>query len=456
MKSGKVTSARPNGPGTAPTRPPKPFVLDDDPTGTQSVQGVPVLTRWDTQALENELRDPSPACFLLTNSRAVPESDAVRIARDTGNMLAQASANTGIPFTVVSRSDSTLRGHFPAEVDALADALGMQGAPVLLCPFFAAGGRVTEGGTHFLLDADGHRIPVGETEFARDTTFGYRASFLSEWVEERSRGAIRAAEVGLVDLATVRGPQALLVERLRDCLRTFRVVVPDALVRDDVARLVDAVRVLEDQGQRLIARTAADFAAERAGIAPRPVLKPETLGLDCGPLLVVVGSYVDKSSRQLARLIAEGNVRAVELDVDAVLGGAGGRGQAVQRCVQEVAQWLHDGLDTVVFTSRERRQAGLLGSGGVVADALAEVVVRTPIRPRAVVSKGGITSSRTAVDGLGMARAWVAGAACPGVPVWIGGPESRWPGLPLVVFPGNVGSDDALLDLVQRWRDTGR
>ncbi len=441
--------------GIDPEQAPKPFVLDDDPTGTQSVHGVPVLTRWDTEALENELRDPSPACFLLTNSRALPEAEAVRIARETGEMLARASSNTGIPFTVVSRSDSTLRGHFPAEVDALADALGMPGAPVLLCPFFAAGGRVTEAGTHFLIDPGGNRIPVGETEFARDTTFGYRASFLPAWVEERSRGAIRSAEVGLVDLATIRGPQAILVERLRDGLRTFRVVVPDALVRDDVARLVDAVRVLEDQGQCLIARTAADYAAERSGIAPRPVLKPESLKRDSGPLLVVVGSYVDKSSRQLARLIADGKVRGVELDVNAVLGGASGRDQAVERCVRAVSESLRDGVDTVVFTSRERSQAGMLDSGGVVADALAEVVVRTPIRPRAVVSKGGITSSRTAVDGLGMVRAWVAGAALPGVPVWIGGSESRWPGLPLVVFPGNVGNDDALLDLVRAWRDTG-
>ncbi|MFY7951894.1 MAG: four-carbon acid sugar kinase family protein, partial [Armatimonadaceae bacterium] len=109
--------------GIDPEQAPKPFVLDDDPTGTQSVHGVPVLTRWDTDALENELRDPSPACFLLTNSRALPEAEAVRIARETGEMLARASSNTGIPFTVVSRSDSTLRGHFPAEVDALAQRL---------------------------------------------------------------------------------------------------------------------------------------------------------------------------------------------------------------------------------------------------------------------------------------------------------------------------------------------
>ena len=433
-------------------RAPKPFVLDDDPTGTQSVHGVPVLTAWNTADLERELADPAPACFLLANSRALPETEACRIARETGAALRLASARTGIPATVVSRSDSTLRGHFPAEVDALAEGMGMAEAPILLCPFFAAGGRVTIEGTHYLLD-NGRRIPVGETEFARDTTFGYRASFLPEWVAERSGGRITQGEVGLIDLTTVRGLPEGLDHALFTQLTRYRVVVPDAETSDDIARLASSAARLEASGLRFIARTAADYAAARAGISPQPPLDPATLALQNGPLLVAVGSYVDKTTRQLEALLRLPGLHGVELSVDAVLANEMAARSEIEQCATKVRDLIRNGQDTVVHTSRRRNGAGDLVAGSRVADALAEVLETISTRPRAVVSKGGITSSRTAVDVLGIRRGWVAGAALPGVPVWISGPESRFPGLPLVVFPGNVGDNHALVDIVMRWRD---
>lgn len=433
-------------------RSPKPFVLDDDPTGTQSVHGVPVLTRWDEAALERELLDPAPACFLLANSRAMHEADAMRIARETGRLVAAVSRRTGIPAVVVSRSDSTLRGHFPAEVIALADGLGNPDAPILLCPFFEAGGRITEGGVHFVVDASGQRIPVGETEFARDSTFGYRASSLPEWVEERSRGAIRSDQVALVGLEEVRGSLESLQNRLRDLSGTFRVIAVDSVRGDDVRRIANAVRELEASGISMVARTAADYAAARAGISRKPILDPTALALSDGPLLTVVGSYVDKTSRQLERLLAETECEAVELSVRAVLVDASSRDREVARAGDRLRRAMDQGRDTVLFTSRERVDAGDVARGAVVATALNRVLEGVETLPRAMVAKGGITSSETAATALGMVRAWVEGAAAPGVPVWIGGPESRWPGMPLVVFPGNVGDDDSLLEVVHGWR----
>jgi hypothetical protein len=46
-------------------------VLDDDPTGTQTVYGVTVLTEWSIDTLKKEF-ESSPSCFfILTNSRAL-------------------------------------------------------------------------------------------------------------------------------------------------------------------------------------------------------------------------------------------------------------------------------------------------------------------------------------------------------------------------------------------------
>jgi uncharacterized protein YgbK (DUF1537 family) len=117
--------------------------LDDDPTGTQTVAGVDVLTEWPVDALAGALGEDAPAFFVLTNSRSLPADAAERLAREIGANLRQASAQSGRDFVVVSRSDSTLRGHYPGEVSALTGSLGGRFDGTLLAPFFLEGGRYT-------------------------------------------------------------------------------------------------------------------------------------------------------------------------------------------------------------------------------------------------------------------------------------------------------------------------
>jgi uncharacterized protein YgbK (DUF1537 family) len=71
-------------------------------------------------------------------------------------------------------------------------------------------------------------------------------------------------------------------------------------------------------------------------------------------------------------------------------------------------------------------------------------------RPRYLLAKGGITSSDIATRGLGIRRALVLGQILPGVPVWQSGPESRFPGMPYIVFPGNVGGVEALAEVCKQ------
>jgi uncharacterized protein YgbK (DUF1537 family) len=79
---------------------------------------------------------------------------------------------------------------------------------------------------------------------------------------------------------------------------------------------------------------------------------------------------------------------------------------------------------------------------------LVKIVSGLRQRPDWFVAKGGITSSDLATEALQIRRALVLGQAQPGVPVWLSGPGSKWPNLPYIVFPGNVGSGDALANLV--------
>ncbi len=56
----------------------KVVVLDDDPTGVQTVHGVPVYTDWTPQTVRQAFEEPGRMFFILTNSRSmtVPQTSA--------------------------------------------------------------------------------------------------------------------------------------------------------------------------------------------------------------------------------------------------------------------------------------------------------------------------------------------------------------------------------------------
>ena len=158
-------------------RPVSIVVLDDDPTGTQTVYDIPVLTNWKLRTIVDEFERGTALFYLLTNSRSLATTQAVGLALEVGANILEASRHTGRAFEVISRSDSTLRGHFPAEVDALAEALEMEQAVWVIAPFFQEGGRYTINDVHYVRESQ-QLIPAADTAFARDVVFGYRNSDL--------------------------------------------------------------------------------------------------------------------------------------------------------------------------------------------------------------------------------------------------------------------------------------
>jgi uncharacterized protein YgbK (DUF1537 family) len=429
-------------------------VLDDDPTGTQTVHGVPVLTEWSVPLLVAELTAPGSCFYILTNSRAFPPPRACAINREIGLNLVSAGKQCGRSFHVVSRSDSTLRGHYPAETDALADALGGNFDATLIIPAFFDAGRVTMNDIHYVADSTG-MVPAGETEFARDATFGYRSSNLRAWVEEKTSGRVRAGEVVSFSLADLRGDPARLAAKLT-ALSHAAVAIVNAAVPGDLHALAQALAVAQANGKRFLFRTAASFVAAYAGISPRPLLRAgEIAPPGRGGGLVVVGSYVGKTSLQLDNLLRSTAVSGVEIAVEQLL-VADARAGEVARAAQQVETLLEQGANVALYTSRKlvtgRDAAENLAIGEIVSRSLVEIVSALRKKPRWLVAKGGITSSDVATGALGVRRALVLGQALPGIPVWQLGPETRWPGLAFVVFPGNVGGSDALCQLVAMLR----
>jgi uncharacterized protein YgbK (DUF1537 family) len=442
----------------------KVVVLDDDPTGTQSVHGIPVLTEWRLDALQAELENDLPAFYVLTNSRALTIDKAQALNAEVGRNLMAAlsrldettSSKPARNVALISRSDSTLRGHFPGEVDALAQQVHGKVPAYLLTPAFMAGGRYTIDDVHYVAQGD-DLVPASDTEFAKDAVFGYRSSNLRDWVEEKTKGAIKSSDVSSISIDDIRigGPEAVAKKLM--WMQAGGACVVNAASERDLEVVALATLIAESNGMQFTYRSAASFARARAGIAPTALLTKEHLtgfgdlsGVHGG--LVIVGSYVPKSTGQLQTLLDAG-VCAIEVNVEALLDDAQAAGE-IARATQQANASLAEDRDTVIYTSRKlitgNDALSSLAIGNRVSESLIAIVKGITAQPRYVLAKGGITSSDVATKALGVRRAMVLGQILAGVPVWQLGPETRYPNSIYIVFPGNVGGPGALADVVQK------
>jgi uncharacterized protein YgbK (DUF1537 family) len=485
-------------------------VLDDDPTGTQTVRDVPVLTRWRLDDIRWALRQPAPGFFVLTNTRSLTPGDAAARNREVAEACHTAAREEGVALAFESRSDSTLRGHFPLETDVLGEVIARHGPPadmVLLSPAYVDAGRVTLDGVHWVRTG-ATLTPVADGEFARDATFGYRSSRLAEWVEEKSGGRIRAGQVATIGLDVLRsGDDTALDAALRpgpgpghvppagdapgstprpaspvhpgdapDTLRPApsvhpgdapetaprperpaRVVVGDAGAAEDQRAPRRAGRRAEAAGARPIYRVGPSFVRARLGqdaSAPLGDARLRALTGRSAHGLIVVGSHVGLTTRQLTRLRETRPLTDVELDVETVLDDT-----RAERHLRDVAARAAAALTErpVVLSTSRRLVTGAdadesLAIARRVSAALTRVTgdIVAARRPSYVVAKGGITSSDIATGALCIDRAWARGSLLPGmVSLWeaASGPAQ---GLAYVVFAGNVGDDDSLATVVER------
>ena len=424
------------------------IVLDDDPTGSQTVHSCLLLTRWDVATLKEAFADSAPLFFVLTNTRGVDATRAAAITREVCRNVKHALAGEDIQPIIVSRSDSTLRGHYPVETDVIAEELGPFDAHFLVPAFFEAG-RFTRDSIHYL-KSDGQNIPVHETEFARDSVFSYHHSFLPDYVEEKTKGHIKADAVIRFLLADVRSGVADRIQRLQD----NACVVVDAETQSDLDRFTDDVQCAVTAGKRFLFRSAASLLTSLARLPPQPVAA-EKMGRytrDGRPGAVIVGSHVPKTTQQLAQLLKQSGVVGLEVDVTQLPE----MHDTLLKVLLEKVQAAHDtGKVAVIYTSRIERafadQAARLAFGERVSAFLMDVVRGLPPTLGWLVAKGGITSNDVLSSGLELNTIRLLGQILPGISVVRLPPDHpRFPGMPVVIFPGNVGDDQALAEVCRR------
>lgn len=434
-------------------------VLDDDPTGVQTVHDISVYTDWTVESMKSGLLDPNKVFYVLTNSRGMTEAETTKIHREIIASVAQAAEEIGTNYQFISRSDSTLRGHYPLETELLRQGVEETGKTVdgeVLFPFFKEGGRFTIHNTHYVKYGE-ELVPAAQTEFAKDKTFGYSHSAIPEYVEEKTKGNYKAADVVCISLSDIREKNIDKITEQLKGVSDFNKVCVNAIDYCDVKVFCIALYRAMACGKTFMFRTAAGFVKVVGGVTDIPLLtrKEMVVNETTNGGIVVVGSHTAKTTEQLEHLLKLPNVVPVEFKSSLVLEGDEIFAQEVARCVAEEEKIIASGKTAVCFTERtlltvenDTKESALLRSVKI-SDGVQRLVGELGITPAFVIAKGGITSSDVGTKALRVQCANVMGQIKPGIPVWQTGEESRFPRTPYVIFPGNVGEATTLREAVE-------
>lgn len=396
-------------------------VLDDDPTGIQTVHGCLLITQWDEESVRLAFEDDVPFFYILTNTRAMTREEAAKVTREAMEMVIHVNKDYGYRLIVVSRSDSCLRGHFPLETDVIRDCLVRHGVTVApktpFCPAFIEAGRVTIDGVHYMKDGD-MLIPVSETEFAQDNVFAYHTSVLHDYIREKGANP---------DDYEIVSAQSY--EELREWW--------EASEYSENSENSDAI----------VIRSSSSLPKAIAGIPDIPLLDHNILHLTSNSShhttpLFIVGSHVRKTTRQLECLLATEGTCGIELDVQRILDDAETLMRETQQVIRQV---VDEHLTPVVYTSRQEirledaNQRQHLGQQ--VSDFLVDIVRQLSYTPSYLVAKGGITSHDILTHGLNIKSARVLGQIVNSVPCIM------TKDFPYIIFPGNVGNEESLKEV---------
>ena len=435
-------------------------VLDDDPTGVQTVHDISVYTDWTKDSIRQGFQEKNNLFYILTNSRGFTQDETTLAHNEIAANVDAVAKELGKEYIFISRSDSTLRGHYPLETEILRTNYEKNTGCIIdgeiLCPFFKEGGRFTIDDVHYVRYGN-ELIPANETEFAKDKTFGYRAATMPEYVEEKTKGAYPAGNVVCISLDEIHRMAIDEIEQKLLHVQGFNKIIVNAVDYADLKVFCVALYRAMAKGKVFMFRTAAAIVKVMGGVSDQPLLEREqmvrTNELHGG--IIVVGSHTEKTTRQLEALKQLSDIRFVELDATKVT-VAGGLEKEVERCLALEEAWIRDGKTVCCYTSRALVTADTgnkedeLRLSVRISDAVQSLVGGLSVIPKFVIAKGGITSSDVGTKALGEKRANVLGQIEPGIPVWQTGAESKFPGIPYVIFPGNVGEDTTLRYAVEK------
>lgn len=434
-------------------------VLDDDPTGVQTVHDISVYTSWEKDSIRQGFEEKNNLFYVLTNSRGFTAEQTTKAHREIAAVVDEVARETGREYIFISRSDSTLRGHYPLETELLKESYEQNTGNIvdgeILCPFFKEGGRFTIDNIHYV-KYGGELIPANETEFAKDRTFGYAAATMPEYVEEKTQGAYRASDVTCISLEDIHNMDTDKIEAQLMEVKDFNKIVVNAVDYADLKVFCVALYRAMAKGKVFLFRTAAAIVKAMGAVSDQPLLTREQMVIreTANGGIIVVGSHTDKTTKQVESLRELADIEFIELDASLVRDDTAFAAE-VKRCLDREEECLKAGRTVCCYTTRALITADTgdkedeLRLSVKISDAVQSLVGKLSITPSFVIAKGGITSSDVGTKALAVKKANVLGQIKPGIPVWQTGAESKFPMTPYVIFPGNVGEVTTLREAVE-------
>ena len=434
-------------------------VLEDDPTGVQTVHDIYVYTNWEKESIRQGFEEENHLFYVLTNSRGFTAGQTAKAHREIAAVVDEVAKECGKEYIFISRSDSTLRGHYPLETEILKENYenntGKTIDGEIICPFFKEGGRFTIGNVHYVKYGE-ELVPADETEFAKDKTFGYSTAVMPEYVEEKTEGAYKASDVTCISLEDIHNTDFDKIEEQLMAVKDFNKIIVNAIDYADVKVFCTALYRAMAKGKVFMFRTAAAIVKVMGGVSSQPLLTREQMVVketENGGI-IVVGSHTDKTTKQVECLKELADIEFIELDATLVKDDEAFEDE-VKRCLEKEEECIKAGRTVCCYTTRALITADTgdredeLRLSVKISDAVQSLVGRLKITPSFVIAKGGITSSDVGTKALAVRKANVLGQIRPGIPVWQTGGESKFPMTPYVIFPGNVGEITTLKEAAE-------
>ncbi|WP_283153421.1 four-carbon acid sugar kinase family protein [Guptibacillus hwajinpoensis] len=435
------------------------IVLDDDPTGVQTIHNLSVYTCWDINSVREGFNESEEMFFILTNSRSFSKEKTIKTHQEIAKNIVKVSKESGKDFVIICRGDSTLRGHYILEMDIISATIreltGREMDGQIICPSFFEGGRITIDNIHYLKEKD-KLVPIAETEFSKDKTFGYYHSHLGLYIEEKTNGLYKENECMYIDHKELKKANIYPLMNKLDSISNEKKVIVNATEYSQLEFFCESLRLSLANKKNFIIRSAASFVKVFGRISDKPLLTGKELlntnNQNGG--LIIVGSHVDKTTKQLKALMDSNlPVTFLEFNIQKVI--KQNKKNVIQTISNQAQNLIQKGQNVVIFTSREvfiskaMDDEELLEISVQISNALSSIVMKLESTPSFIIAKGGITSSDIAKKGLNVIKARVLGQITKGVPVWITGIESKFPNFPYIIFPGNIGEDSYLKDIIE-------
>ncbi len=435
-------------------------VIDDDPTGSQTVHDCLLLLKWDYSTLVKGFESKSNLFFILANTRSLSENDAKltieEICKNIKAVIASQFYEEEIIF--ISRGDSTLRGHNYLEPSSLNSCLGPFDATFHI-PAFIEGKRLTINGSHFV-----DKTPINKTIFARDKIFGYETSNVKDLLFQKSKSQINIEHIQnllLSDIKILNDDENNIVFKKLKNLNKNKHVIVDVENYSQLNKFALVIKKLTKQ-KKFLFRTAASFISsisEKKSVSQSEIffsnLRIRNKEKSFLPGLIIVGSFVELSTIQLQNLLEISNCNPIELDVFEFFKITSSENYQKQRnlfknkFLKEIRFSFEKGKTPVLFTSRKfmsldyTEQFNFYNS---LSCFIAELVADLKYEIGYLISKGGITTNMILSNGLNADYVYLEGQILTGISVVTHNLKNDEK-LPIVTHPGNIGTKDSLVNI---------